>query len=247
MADGSARPIETLRPGDEVLATDPETDGTSGEKVTAKIEGVGDKILIVITVEGGGDTITATDKHPFWVESKVTWVDAARLHPGDLLIAPDGSRVRVLAVAAYGARAAVHNLTVANLHTYYVLAGTTPVLVHNAGGEACDIPSRPGLLSPDHQAVGDPGARGGIYALVTENGTVVRTGMATDLVSRLGRHRRDYPGLIGVVLYRTDDLHVRRGLEEMVENWYSPILARQDAIDLRTRSGRFTYRRHWPG
>ena len=28
----------------------------------------------------------------------------------------------------------MHNLTVDNLHTYYVLAGTTPVLVHNEGG-----------------------------------------------------------------------------------------------------------------
>lgn len=28
----------------------------------------------------------------------------------------------------------MHNLTVDGLHTYYVLAGDTPVLVHNEGG-----------------------------------------------------------------------------------------------------------------
>jgi hypothetical protein len=28
----------------------------------------------------------------------------------------------------------MYNLTVADLHTYYVLAGATPVLVHNSGG-----------------------------------------------------------------------------------------------------------------
>lgn len=28
----------------------------------------------------------------------------------------------------------MYNLTVANIHTYYVLAGNTPVLVHNTGG-----------------------------------------------------------------------------------------------------------------
>jgi len=27
----------------------------------------------------------------------------------------------------------MRNLTVADLHTYYVIAGTTPVLVHNCG------------------------------------------------------------------------------------------------------------------
>jgi hypothetical protein len=30
----------------------------------------------------------------------------------------------------------MYNLTVEQLHTYYVLAGTTPVLVHNACGES---------------------------------------------------------------------------------------------------------------
>ncbi|WP_158244960.1 hypothetical protein, partial [Verrucosispora sp. ts21] len=35
-------------------------------------------------------------------------------------------------------RATVHNLTVANTHTYYVLAGATPILVHNTGG--CGLP-----------------------------------------------------------------------------------------------------------
>ncbi|MEN3614291.1 hypothetical protein AAH979_32675 [Plantactinospora sp. ZYX-F-223] len=29
---------------------------------------------------------------------------------------------------------AAYNLTVDDIHTYYVLAGTTPVLVHNCGG-----------------------------------------------------------------------------------------------------------------
>jgi len=41
----------------------------------------------------------------------------------------------VLAVVAYGAVARVHNLTVEGIHTYYVLAGGSPVLVHN-----CSVP-----------------------------------------------------------------------------------------------------------
>lgn len=60
----------------------------------------------------------------------------------------------------------------------------------------------------------------------------MRTGMATNLKTRLAKHGRDYPGLTGVVLYRTDNLAARRGLEEMVENRYLPILAGQRAIRL---------------
>jgi len=42
----------------------------------------------------------------------------------------------VLAVAAYGAPATVHNLTVADTHTFYVVAAGQPVLSHNCGGGA---------------------------------------------------------------------------------------------------------------
>jgi hypothetical protein len=41
------------------------------------------------------------------------------------------------------ARADMYNLTVDQLHTYYVLAGTTPVLVHNSGG--CNVADGPRL------------------------------------------------------------------------------------------------------
>ncbi|MFF2845091.1 putative toxin [Streptomyces sp. NPDC058001] len=45
-----------------------------------------------------------------------------------------GTRVQVAALTRWTQQATVYNLTVAELHTYYVLAGLTPVLVHNAGG-----------------------------------------------------------------------------------------------------------------
>jgi hypothetical protein len=35
----------------------------------------------------------------------------------------------------------MHDLTIADIHTYHVVAGNTPVLVHNTGpGDACGIP-----------------------------------------------------------------------------------------------------------
>ncbi|MFC7641655.1 hypothetical protein ACFQX6_12120 [Streptosporangium lutulentum] len=46
---------------------------------------------------------------------------------------PTGTHVQVTAVRKRTTPQRVHNLTVDYLHTYYVLAGNTPVLVHNTG------------------------------------------------------------------------------------------------------------------
>ncbi|MFV2100184.1 polymorphic toxin-type HINT domain-containing protein [Micromonospora sp. LOL_024] len=59
---------------------------------------------------------------------------AKHLSPGDELLTPDGARVAVIALAVYDAVATVYNLTVGDIHTYYVIAGKTPVLVHNTDG-----------------------------------------------------------------------------------------------------------------
>jgi hypothetical protein len=40
--------------------------------------------------------------------------------------------VRIASIHRWTEHATVHNLTVADLHTYYVLAGEAPVLVHNS-------------------------------------------------------------------------------------------------------------------
>jgi hypothetical protein len=49
------------------------------------------------------------------------------------LLTDAGSTVIVTANRPYTKHARTYNLTVDDLHTYYVLAGATPVLVHNSG------------------------------------------------------------------------------------------------------------------
>ncbi|MFE1557576.1 ricin-type beta-trefoil lectin domain protein [Streptomyces sp. NPDC058734] len=140
MADGSSKPIDDLKPGDNVLATDPETGETAAKDVTATILGEGIKNLVEVTVDTDGDAgtatdlITATDGHPFWAVDLAKWVDATDLQPGQWLRTSAGTHVQVSALKRWTTQATVHNLTVADLHTYYVLAGTTPILVHNCGG-----------------------------------------------------------------------------------------------------------------
>ncbi|MEU6205842.1 hypothetical protein ABZ814_19940 [Micromonospora musae] len=51
-----------------------------------------------------------------------------------MLRTTDGEPVRVTGVRTYPGRQVMHNLTVAETHTYYVAAGSTTLLVHNVGG-----------------------------------------------------------------------------------------------------------------
>ncbi|MBB4966029.1 polymorphic toxin-type HINT domain-containing protein [Saccharothrix violaceirubra] len=139
MADGTTKPIEDVNVGDEVMASDPVDGRTESRPVTATIVGAGEKTLVDVTVDADGDgdsdgVITATDGHPFWVDSAAEWREASELHAGDLLRTPAGSTVWILAVATHTLLKRVHNLTVNGLHTYYVLAGLIAVLVHNSSG-----------------------------------------------------------------------------------------------------------------
>ncbi|MFC8198591.1 polymorphic toxin-type HINT domain-containing protein [Streptomyces sp. NPDC057298] len=142
MADGSTEPIEKVKAGDKVVATDPGTGRTSVQTAAATIVGKGTKDLVRITLtvhdgpsaaKNSTTTVTATAGHPFWVPSLELWVDAGELKPGQWVRTTSGTWVHISAVEAWTAReATVYNLTVTDVHTYYVVAGITPVLVHNA-------------------------------------------------------------------------------------------------------------------
>ncbi|MFI6291209.1 RHS repeat-associated core domain-containing protein [Nonomuraea sp. NPDC050790] len=138
LANGSSKPIEQIEPGDKVLATDPETGRTVARPVVALIAGQGVKNLVQITVDTDGDrgdasgVIIATAGHPFWRTDLREWVPATGLANGAWLRTSAGAQVRVTAVARWtsgGQR--VHNLTVADVHTYHARVGGVDVLVHN--------------------------------------------------------------------------------------------------------------------
>lgn len=129
MADGTAKPIEDIEIGDWVWAADPITGEAAPRRVIDTIVGDGDKHLVDIDILG--DTITATDGHPFWVDDEGSWVEAGDLEVGDHLLLPDGSTATVSAASDRAAVGRVHNLTIEGIHTYFVEAGDDAVLVHN--------------------------------------------------------------------------------------------------------------------
>jgi RHS repeat-associated protein len=160
MADKSTKPIRDIKVGDEVMATDPETGEESARAVTQLHDNI-DNDLTDITVSAasgaGGQpesaTLKTTQHHPFWDATTESWVDARDLQPGtSTLIGPDGEIQHVSAVRNHIGPARMHDLTVSTVHTYYVMVGARPVLVHNMDGENCDLAGgdsadkpRPGL------------------------------------------------------------------------------------------------------
>ncbi|XKK63477.1 Hint domain-containing protein [Streptomyces sp. ARC32] len=139
MADGKTKDIEDVQLGDKVLATDPETGETTARQVTRLIVTDDDKHFneLSIATEDGVEELTATHEHPFWSPSERDWVPAGKLKPGMTLRTDDGDTVIVTGNRSFAMKARTYNLTVDGLHTYYVLAGQTPVLVHNS---SCTVP-----------------------------------------------------------------------------------------------------------
>ncbi len=129
MADGTEKPISEVSVGDEVLATDPETGETAGGRVTKLW--VHEDTLTDLEFQDG-TRITTTEDHPFWSVTDQRFERADELTAGEEALTDTGERVRVKGLNYKTSRTGTaYNLTVDDIHTYYVLAGATPVLVHN--------------------------------------------------------------------------------------------------------------------
>lgn len=139
MADGTKKPINDVKLGDRVMATDPETGMSGPRKVIDLIRHGGWHTMVAIRL-ADGTSIDATDRHPFWVESRKAWVDASDLQPGDVVVDADGDQITVAGVGISEQDLTAYNLTVAGLHTYF--AGEGAVLVHNTGcTNIADLPA----------------------------------------------------------------------------------------------------------
>lgn len=116
-------PIESLKPGDRVLAQQQDTGELAYRVVIRTTLRPPTKVLKLHMV---GDAITATAGHPFWVNGH-GWRMAKELAPGDLLHGLSGATPldRIEAVPDQPA----HNLVVEGFNTYFV--GQSGLLVHD--------------------------------------------------------------------------------------------------------------------
>lgn len=171
MADGTRKPIEDVKVGDEVIATDPET----GEQVAKRVEHVfvHDDTVIDLVVEG--EVITTTEDHPFWSVTDQRFERADELNAGEKVLGADGTVITVSGLRLGTAREALaYNLSVEGIHTYHV--GEAGILVHNS----CAFPQRPlprdpnGVPIPDsrypHTQLGTRAGRNGSHPQAREFG-----------------------------------------------------------------------------
>jgi hypothetical protein len=165
MAGGKTKQIGKIKVGDHVEAADPDTGKHKGSRTVLATIVNHDNDLVDLTIEtapGHTEVIHTTSRHPFWDDTLHSWTPAGNLKTGHLLETATNSHVRITTVDALKGAADMYNLTVEQLHTYYVLAGETPVLVHNAGGDRFIYLDRPGYSN---------------YMLVDRGGNVYYSGM----------------------------------------------------------------------
>jgi hypothetical protein len=115
--------VESIQPGDRVLAQDQNT-GELSYKVVLRTTLRPATRLVRLTL--GGEQIVATQGHPFWVNGH-GWKMAKELAAGDYLHGLGGA-TRIDRVEPAGEDRA-HNLVVDDFSTYFV--GKTGVLVHD--------------------------------------------------------------------------------------------------------------------
>jgi RHS repeat-associated protein len=135
LANGKTKPIGKLKVGDKVESANPNTGKEEGARTVQHIWINHDTDLLDVTVSTGhghAAVLHTTSNHPFWDDTTHTWVAAGKLHLGDRLASTGGQHPVVAALKVTPGAANRWNLTVQQLHTYYVLAGTTPILVHNS-------------------------------------------------------------------------------------------------------------------
>ncbi|MCX4912058.1 ricin-type beta-trefoil lectin domain protein [Streptomyces sp. NBC_00687] len=136
MAEGKTKPIGKIKAGDKVEAANPKTGKHQGARTVQHVWINYDRDLLNLTIrtkDGHTATLHTTAKHPFWDDTTHAWVAAGKLRQGDTLETASNDHAYVVSTHAIPGAANRWNLTVRQLHTYYVLAGATPILVHNTG------------------------------------------------------------------------------------------------------------------
>ncbi|MEU5403377.1 DddA-like double-stranded DNA deaminase toxin [Streptomyces sp. NPDC005963] len=172
LLDGDAHP------GDEDFGALGDASGTTRtESVTRLIVTDSDKRFTTLTLRTPDKRTTklkATSHHPYWETKTRRWAEAEDLASGDRLRSTNGANSTVRALTSTREAHRTFDLTVSNVHTYYVLAGATPVLVHNCSPLDGIADGLAGSKITTGQVVDDAGNKVGAPVSSGENGSFVQ-------------------------------------------------------------------------
>jgi hypothetical protein len=135
----TAKPIEEIREGDEVVSRNPDTGKTEFKRVLkTSVRTLGQVLAIRLADARSGrvlDTITATAEHPFYVVGN-GFVHARGLAIGNAIVTRAGPALIVKSVEWHHRPQGytVYNFSVEDDHTYFVGVAAGGVWVHNSVG-----------------------------------------------------------------------------------------------------------------
>ncbi|WP_429844689.1 polymorphic toxin-type HINT domain-containing protein [Brevibacillus sp. FIR094] len=116
LTDEGEKPIEEIEVGDKVLAKDDET----GEMAYKEVEWLFQRdVEETYNITVGGEVITTTDEHPFWIVGK-GWVKSKDLVVGEVLTTSDGKEFAIEEIEVKKENKTVYNFKVKDFHTYFV-------------------------------------------------------------------------------------------------------------------------------
>ncbi|WP_190094669.1 polymorphic toxin-type HINT domain-containing protein [Streptomyces melanogenes] len=160
MADGAHRAISSLTIGDLVLTADPETGDRRAEPVGSTFKHETDRLVDIAFADG--TSLTSTAGHRVYVAER-GWTLVSDLRRADRLRGPEGYLHTVTGLDDRSGIAprTVYDLTVDNLHTFFVSTegeGSKDVLVHNCMNLQLHEDDRGAHTIADHINIDDESA-----------------------------------------------------------------------------------------
>jgi hypothetical protein len=142
MANGTTKAIAQVKVGDKIANAQPDSSTVQQHVVTAVHVTYDDRDFddLTVSTSSGSETITVTAAHLIWDITTQEWTPAGDLRIGDQLSTPGGGSAEVAASRHYTASVTTYNLTIDDVHTYYVDSGSAPVLVHNCPSNEDEAP-----------------------------------------------------------------------------------------------------------
>ena len=136
MGDGSTKPLDQVKVGDKVEATNTKTGKTTAQTVT-KVWINHDTDLMDVAIKVGAKTsvVHTTQHHPFWDVTRKAWIEADQVAAGDQLRTDNGSIATVAGTVVVPGAADMWDLTVQTSHDFYIDTTAANILVHN-----CSLP-----------------------------------------------------------------------------------------------------------
>ena len=123
MADGTTKPIEEIRPGDQVLAADhlnPEEKPAAANVVRFFDNGEKDVVKLIFSGrDAEPEEIVCTPEHRFYVIDR-GWICAKDLQLGDFCLSANGERIAFVSKENLEEKQRVYNFGVETFHSYYI-------------------------------------------------------------------------------------------------------------------------------